>query len=327
MTIAVLYEHPQWFTPLFAALERRGLSYVRLHAESLTWDPSVPPSYALLINRMSPSAYLRGHNHAIVPALHYLTYAETWGIPIVNGPAAYRLELSKAFQLSILERLGIRHPRARVVNRRELLTSAAEELRFPVLVKPNVGGSGARIQRFDSESMLARGVESGAIELGVDDTALVQELLPARGGSITRIELLDREYLYAIRIQPPAGLFNLCPADICQTGPGELSPAAADSQDLSFCPTRPAMAIESADPPAEVLRHAEAIAKAGHLDVCGIEYLIDDRDGEAYIYDINALSNFVSDAPRIIGFDPFESFVDYVERRLAGVPAPVRVAP
>jgi hypothetical protein len=101
--------------------------------------------------------------------------------------------------------------------------------------------------------------------------------------------------------------------------------AAEGAADLSFCPTRPSMAIQSADPPADVLRQAQAIARAGQLDVCGIEYLVDDRDGEAYIYDINALSNFVSDAPRIIGFDPFESFVDYLERRLAGVAAPARV--
>jgi hypothetical protein len=54
------------------------------------------------------------------------------------------------------------------------------------------------------------------------------------------------------------------------------------------------------------------------LDVGGIEYLVDDRDGRRYVYDINALSNFVADAPNVIGFDPFERLVDYLEARLAG---------
>jgi hypothetical protein len=54
------------------------------------------------------------------------------------------------------------------------------------------------------------------------------------------------------------------------------------------------------------------------LDIGGIEYLIDDRDGKAYYYDINALSNFVADAPNVIGFDPFSRFVDYIESR-AGI--------
>src|SRR5688572_31847543 len=43
-----------------------------------------------------------------------------------------------------------------------------------------------------------------------------------------------------------------------------------------------------------LFRSAERIARAARLDVGGIEYLIDDRDGQARFYDINALSNFVA---------------------------------
>jgi hypothetical protein len=60
------------------------------------------------------------------------------------------------------------------------------------------------------------------------------------------------------------------------------------------------------------------IFEAAHIDVGGAEYLESERDGQIYLYDINALSNFVADAPRVVGFDPFVTFVDYVERR-AGV--------
>jgi len=56
-----------------------------------------------------------------------------------------------------------------------------------------------------------------------------------------------------------------------------------------------------------------AISRAAGLDVCGIEYLVDDRDGRHFFYDVNALSNFVTDAPRIVGFDPFERLVDVIE--------------
>jgi hypothetical protein len=49
--------------------------------------------------------------------------------------------------------------------------------------------------------------------------------------------------------------------------------------------------------------------------VGGIEYLVDDRDGKHYFYDINALSNFVADAPNVVGFDPFVNLVDYLEQR------------
>jgi len=318
MAIAILYEHPEWFRPLFATLERRGLEYIRIDAASLEWDPGVRPACSLLVNRMSPSAYLRDHGHAIHAALHYVDCVESWGIPVVNGAAAYRLEISKAAQLSLLDRLRLPYPRARVINDPARAVAASEGLRFPIVIKPNIGGSGARIQRFDSRERLQRAVAADALDLGIDQTALVQEFLPARDGAITRIELLDGELLYAIRITPPAGFgFNLCPADICrdENGSDDVRGAAVEG----LCATKPAMQIEATSVPMDVLEGARTIAKAAALDICGIEYLIDDRNGQPYFYDINALSNFVTDAPRIVGFDPFERFVDYLEERLAGV--------
>jgi hypothetical protein len=317
MRVAVLYEHPEWFLPLFGALARRGLAYEPVHAASLRWDPAERPSYSLLINRMSPSAYLRGHGHAIFAAAAYLEYVESSGIPVVNGLAAYRLEISKAAQVSLFERLGVRYPATHVINSAAAAPQAARGLRFPVVVKPNIGGSGARIQRFEDDESLAACAAEGTLDLGIDQTALVQEWLPARGGAITRVELLEQELLYGIRITPPSGHgFNLCPADICREeegGGGEAVPGPT----AGMCPARPAMQIESAAVPASIVEGARAIASAGRLDVCGIEYLIDSRDGEAYFYDVNALSNFVTDAPRIVGFDPFDRFAAYIQRRLS----------
>ncbi len=49
--------------------------------------------------------------------------------------------------------------------------------------------------------------------------------------------------------------------------------------------------------------------QAANIDrIGGVEYLIDDRTGDALFYDINALSNFVADARNLIGFDPHEKF-------------------
>jgi len=73
--------------------------------------------------------------------------------------------------------------------------------------------------------------------------------------------------------------------------------------------------VEGATVSDEIIEQVERIARASHLDVGGIELLVDDRDGEHYFYDINALSNFVADAPNVIGFDPFERLVDYLAER------------
>lgn len=82
------------------------------------------------------------------------------------------------------------------------------------------------------------------------------------------------------------------------------------------------MRVEATTPPADIIAQAETIAVATGLDVGGIEYLVDDRDGKHYFYDINALSNFVADAENVIGFKPFERLVDYLADR-AGVVAEV----
>src|SRR5262249_53584741 len=157
-------------------------------------------------------------------------------------------------------------------------------------------GSGARMQRFQSPEELREADLEDVFE--IDGTALVQEYHPPRDGSIVRVEVLDGEFLYAIRIyNDPNDGFNLCPADICQT------------PDLDFCPAdapaKPTRRIEAVRPPDTVIDAVLRIASTAGLDLCGVEYLESERDGQRYFYDINALSNFVTDAPNLVGFDPF----------------------
>ena len=79
-TLAIYYEHPDWFRPLFAELDRRAFPYVTLDATQHVYDPSENEHpYAVVFNRMSPSAYLRGHGHGIFYTLQYLDYLENLG--------------------------------------------------------------------------------------------------------------------------------------------------------------------------------------------------------------------------------------------------------
>ncbi len=309
--LAIYYEHPDWFRPLFAELERRGVPYARLDASAHSYDPGERElPYSLVFNRASPSAYLRGHGQTTFHTLNWLRHLERLGVPVVNGVTAYTMETSKALQLDVLEELGLPYPKARVINNPSLAVEAARGLRYPVIVKANVGGSGAGIVRYDSAASLTDAARRGQIDLGVDGVALVQELAPLRGGYITRIELLGGEFLYAINVYP-SDSFNLCPADACQTADGAELTRAACALDAP----KSGMRVEGYTPPAEIIAQVERIAAAVGLDVGGVEYLVDDRDGRHYFYDVNALSNFVADAPNVIGFDPFVNLVDLIERR------------
>ena len=46
--------------------------------------------YALVFNRMSPSAYLRGRGHSILYTQQYLAHLEQLGVRVVNGTHAFR---------------------------------------------------------------------------------------------------------------------------------------------------------------------------------------------------------------------------------------------
>ncbi len=300
LPVGILYEHPEWFTPLFAELDRRQIPYEKLDATKLCFDPAErEPTHSLLVNRMSPSAWTRGNERAIFHTLHYLAQLERIQAPVLNGLPAYELELSKARQVSLLAALGVPHPRTRVVSDPTVVADAAADLEFPVLVKPNIGGSGAGILSFDSMKELA----AAELDGGLDGTLVLQEHLPAAGDSIVRVEILGGEFLYAIRILILPGSFNLCPADYCEL------PGVADGVSGRGLP------IEAYEPPAGVINDAKRIVAAAGMDLGGVEYLINARDGRPTFYDINALSNFVANPHDVVGFDPFVNLVDLIERR------------
>jgi hypothetical protein len=267
--VGILYEHPEWCRPLFAELDRRGIPYTSIDASMLSWDPAATDvPYSIVINRMSPSSWLRGHESTVQSTAHYLDYLENLGVPVINGSKAYSFEISKARQLRLLNELGIRHPKARVINSANVAVAAAEGLTYPVIVKPNVGGSGAGITSFESPELLDSAATAGELEFGPDGTALVQEHLPAEGDAIVRIEFLDGEFLYAIRLRLMPGTFNLCPADYCDI----LD--IADTGEIST-------PIEAFKPSHEIIGDAKRLLDATGADLGGVEYLIDAASGQS----------------------------------------------
>jgi hypothetical protein len=310
--LAFLYEHPQWFAQIFAELERRRVPFDRIFIPEHFYDVgATQPVFKVLFNRMSPSADSRQHGSGLFHSLAYLEHLERQGVRVLNGAQAFRYEISKASQASLLRSLNLRFIPTRVIHAANQAVAAAMSLRYPIVVKPNIGGSGKGVTRFESSQELAEAVASGRLDLGYDNVGLVQEFVPARGGFITRVETLGGKYLYGIKVHLSGETFDLCPADICQTSTGQAlqNACAVDS-------VKAGLQVDGYVPPPDVIHSIEQIVRAAGIDVGGIEYLVDDRDGHIYYYDINALSNFVADAPRVIGFDPFGNLAEFLEREL-----------
>jgi glutathione synthase/RimK-type ligase-like ATP-grasp enzyme len=295
--LAIFYEHPAWFQPLFAALDKRGVSYAAFHADGHGFDPEATEVPApVVFNRIAMSSFLRGHGeHPIFYTQALMAHYAARGARVINGAEVLAVDASKARQLSLLAGLGLAVPATRVVHRVADLTAAAEGLRFPVVVKANIGGSGAGIARYDTREALAAAVAERFVPDSIDRVWLLQEYVPAREGKITRLETLGGKFLYAIDVDG-GGSFDLCPADACVTDSG-----------------KPSITITEAKPDAALIDAAERIAAAAGLDIGGVEVMIDDRDGLARFYDINALSNFVARPLDVLGWDPHERLVDWLE--------------
>lgn len=297
--LAILFEHPLWFAPLFSALDRAGLSYEAIPIGDHRFDPAeATPPAPVVLNRVAMSSFLREPEHPIFYAQSLFDHWEGRGARVLNGTRALAIDSSKARQLSLIHRLGLLGPATRAVHRLADLPAAAAGLRFPIVVKADIGGAGAGIVKYDDASALAAAVADRSAPVGVNGISLVQEYAPRRGGKITRVETLAGRFLYAIDIESSGDTFDLCPADAC----------AID---------RPPVKMTRTTPPPELIDAAERIAQAAHLDVGGVEYLIDDRDGSARFYDINALSNFVANPVEVLGWDPHDDLVAFLTRTIA----------
>jgi len=312
--LIVIHEHPEWQKPLFAALERRGVAFQPFDVTRAAFSNIETPRARLYFNQASPSAYVRGNTRAVPLALAYMRTLERQGARVLNGADVFALELSKSVQATLLHQLGIDTPRSITFNDPAALRAHAGRITWPAVLKPDQGGSGARIQVVESidevETLFAR---DPSIWLP-DNLFLLQEYLPHDPEQgIVRLEFLGGELLYAMRVKTH-GRFNLCPSPVCNPGEG-------DGEAICELPAAQAVAAPPVEfyaypeVPREAVETATRIVRAARLDVGGIEYL-ETPDGRRVFYDINANSNLRPSIAAEFGFDPFERVVDFLVAKL-----------
>jgi hypothetical protein len=309
--LVVLFEHPEWQKPLFSALERRQVDFGRFDLTQAAFDPDRVREAPLYFNQASPSAYVRGHTRAVPLGLSLMRSLEFGGARVLNGARAFWLELSKSAQAALMQRLGIVHPRTLAFN--DVDTALAQwGDQWPALLKPEQGGSGARMYLLHSAPELVRLLRDRPELWLPDNLLLLQEYFevdPAQG--IVRMEFLGGELLYAMRVVSH-GAFNLCPSEMCNPEGGGSECAAPEEK-----PARPVEFRPYRSVPAAAVEAGKKIMAAGGLDVGGIEYL-EARDGRLVFYDINANSNLRAPIGQAFGFDPFERVADFLVSQING---------
>jgi glutathione synthase/RimK-type ligase-like ATP-grasp enzyme len=312
--LVVLYEHPEWQKPLFAALDRRGIAFAPFDLKQAAFSNVETPAAKVYFNQASPSAYVRGNARAVPLALAYMRTLDRLGARVLNGADVFALELSKSAQATLLRTLGIDTPWSITFNDVSALRAYGHQIGWPALLKPDQGGSGARIHVVESLAEVEAIFAGDPTVWLPDNLFLLQEYLPhdpAKG--IVRLEFLDGELLYAMRVKTH-GRFNLCPSPVCNPDEGdgscEIPPVQESAPPVEFYPY--------ADVPRSAVETAAKIVRAARLDVGGIEYL-ETPDGRRVFYDINANSNLRPSVAAAFGFDPFERVVAFLEKEIKRV--------
>lgn len=305
--IAVLDEHPDWLTPLYEAFEQRGVSYKKIDISQDSYDPESIEHLPFYINRLSPSASKRGHDAAFAYALNYIQYLEGLGARVINGSHTVLMETSKALQAALLRRLNISQPKSIVLNDLSQVKKYIHDFNFPVVIKPNRGGSGMGIQRFDSPEQLLKAIDENTVEMPSDQLVLLQEFIQPKDGHIVRVETINGKVIYAMKVFTK-GTFNLCPSDSCDLQRGD-----DPTDDLGYCVATPTSDVRFElyeNPPTEIVEAVEKIVKEAGIECGGIEYVVGE-DGKWYIYDINALSILRASFKEEYGIDAWGMLADF----------------
>lgn len=302
--IHILHENSEWTKPLINALEQRQLPYQNWFLDEGTVDLSTNPPEGIFYNRMSASSHTREHRYAPELTAAVLRWLEHSNRTILNGFRALELEISKVIQYTALKEVGIAVPRTVAVVGREKIVEAWDLIDGPIITKHNRAGKGLGVRLFHDHKALQDYVFSNDFDLPIDGVTLVQEYIEAPEPFIIRVELIGREFLYAVRVDTSEG-FELCPADSCEL---QTSTCSFESG-VDTSPIGKFEILSDFVPP--YLAGMKKVMRNNDIHVAGFE-CIWDKAGQPYIYDINTNTNYNKDAEKHAGISAMDRLAEYL---------------
>jgi hypothetical protein len=289
-TIYALHENPEWFPPFARAFEAEGVHVEEWLLTDGVLDLDSAPPEGVFWSRISASAHTRDHHLSKDYTRAVLSWLEAHGRRTVNGRRVLELEMSKVDQLTRLRAAGIETPRTVAAVGREHVVEAARAIPAPFVTKHNQGGKGLGVRKFEDHAELAEYVASEEFEEPQDGITLIQEYVVAATPSITRVEIVGGEFLYAIEADTARGGFQLCPADACAIDPATGRPIMPPGATLEPEADQQLFSLrEGFDHP--IIDRYLDFARTNGIEVCGIEF-IESVDGRLLTYDVNTNTNY-----------------------------------
>ena len=305
--IYVIHENSLWLGNLRNAFASLGLPYEEWDLAEGSFDLSATPPEGVFYNRMSASSHTRDHRYSVELTSVVLNWLESHSRRVINNSRALQLEINKGAQLSALHAGGITTPRSIAATGEGQIVQAADILgSFPLIIKPNRGGTGNGVHLIASKLDLEQHIKSVSYQAPIDGVSLLQEYIKAPNQEIIRTEFIGGKFMYAVQVDTRDG-FELCPADVCQVEGGGVK----RTEKFKILPP-------SQQPSAELLVKCENVLAANGIEVAAIEFVYN-AAGQPFAYDLNTNTNYNDDAEQQAGIYGMQRLAHFLGQQLSSL--------
>ena len=307
--LAILYEHADWHQPLFDELDLLNVNYCKIDLSDGAMSFNNMPDANVYYNMVSPSAYKRNKQRAIPFSIAICRMLELKGKKVLNGSISNQLEFSKSSQIGLLASINAFYPETIFFNSINAIKKI-KNLDFPMILKPEQGGSGSRMFLINSIEELDSLLKLQPELWFPDNLLLLQEKIEYdHNFGIVRIEFIEGRMLYAMRVVTN-GTFNLCPSVVCNPDDDGVSAC-----DIPLQSEKPVFHAYTEIPENE-LNEATRVFNASKNNTGSVEYIMDNK-GRQVFYDINANSNLRRSIGEEFDVNPFKEVANYLQNESA----------
>ena len=282
MSVFLIYDSEEWSNfMIFQYLKKKNISITGINLEKDYFDLNKVLGCKMIINRVFPSSLQRGHLNAYKKTGPLFEKVFTNKIFMLNSYEAFLNDFSKKRAHNILKKNGLPVPEIYNI---DLLKNS--HIDFPLITKPDCSGRSKNtfiINNSDDLKNIKR-IESSEM--------ILQKFIYPELGFTSRIEILGSEPMIVLK--------RFINED------GMSSYHSGSKYEI----------YENID--SKIINTSLKALKILNIEMGSLD-IIEKKNGEFYIIDVNATSNFSEDNIQFLKFDPIKKFSDYIYRRYSEI--------
>lgn len=191
MAIAIIYESEEWSNIyLKDYLINKGYGVMFINFEEAVFNEAFFNSAKLIVNRIFPSSYFRGHVKTYFKGIDFISEINKIGIPMINSYEALMYDFDKYLVCDTLRENNINTPE--IYCRSSDFT--IEKIKYPCIIKPNRGGRSSYTNKVSNDKELYEILKTlPTVEF------IFQEYIKSIDNYTLRIEAIDGEIFSAVK--------------------------------------------------------------------------------------------------------------------------------